>query len=181
MSIVLLAAISLALLAVVALLGFVGCALYAGAIPTVSDYWEQWDDWWMNKFVEVDNVCEAFLRERNGWSLVKYRWDNPDRLLSGPVGNGIWGNIHILFIPEESKFRFSYAVWRDEDRGVDQGHRVSLRFWSTSDDDGTGDYYLSTDNASETNVRQTLEQAWGKLVTLSRQREFHEDWIRLPL
>jgi hypothetical protein len=105
---------------------------------TSDDYWEQWGDWWMSKFVEVDKACDAFLRDRTEWSLVKYRWDNPDRLLSGPVHDGIWGNIHILLVPEASKFRFSYAVWYDKDLGTDHGHRESVRSWSTSDDDGSG-------------------------------------------
>jgi hypothetical protein len=77
---------------------------------------EEWRDW-NEKFVEVDKACDAFLRDRTDWSLVKYRWDNPDRLLSGHVREGVWGNIHIL-LPEASIFRFSYAIWRSAKRQV---------------------------------------------------------------
>lgn len=68
---------------------------------------------WSEKFAKIDRSCHAFLRDRNvhredseWWSVVMYRWDNPDRLLSGYVKDGVWGNIHILFLPEDDKFRF---------------------------------------------------------------------------
>jgi len=145
-----------------------------------DDYWEQWNDW-MDEFIAVDKACDAFLRNRPEWSLVKYRWDNPDRLLSGPVRDGFWGNIHILFVPEASTFRFTYAAWRDEDQGVDHGHRVSMRFWSTSNDDGSGDQHLSLHFATVTHVKQRLDQAWDGLLRLSRQSKFRKTRIALRL
>ena len=85
-----------------------------------SDYWDEWDITWSAYFAEVDKACHDFLRDRKEWSFVKYRWDNPDRMLSGPVSNGVWGNIHILFFPELSKFRFTFAAWR----GRGSRHRI---------------------------------------------------------
>jgi len=146
-----------------------------------DDYWEQWRDW-MDEFIAVDKACDAFLRRRGPkWSLVKYRWDNPDRLLSGPVRDGFWGNIHILFVPEASTFRFTYAAWRDEDQGIDHGKRVSMRFWSTSNDDGSGDRYLLRYEATVTNVQQTLDQAWDGLLRLSTQDKSRRTRIELQL
>jgi hypothetical protein len=146
-----------------------------------GDYWREWRPSWMTAFVEVDKACDEFLRDRTHWSLVKYRWDNPDRLLSGPLVDGFWGNIHILLVPEDSKFRFSYAAWRDVDLGVIHGLRVTRRFWSNSDDDGRGDHYLSLDDATGAIVKQTLDGAWVGLIRLSKQKKLREDLIKLPL
>jgi hypothetical protein len=143
----------------------------------VADYWEEWHSSWMNAFVQIDEACHAFLRERTDWSLVKYRWDNPDRLLSGPVHNGVWGNIHILFVSKASKFRFTYAVWRDEERQVEATVIVTRRLWSTSDDDGRGDRYLSLDEATVTRVKQILDEAWNSLSRLSRKGPLRHDVI----
>jgi hypothetical protein len=92
---------------------------------------------------------------------------------------GVWGNIHILLVPEASKFRFSYAVWYDEDLGIDQGYRVSLRSWSTSDDDASGDRYLSLDEATVTSVKRCLDETWAGLLRLSMQPMVHADRIRV--
>jgi hypothetical protein len=59
---------------------------------------EEWRDW-NEKFVEVDKACDAFLRDRTNWSLVKYRWDNQDRLLSGHVREGGLGKHSHLACP----------------------------------------------------------------------------------
>jgi hypothetical protein len=71
---------------------------------TSDDYWREWHASWMTAFVEVDKACDDFIRGRTQWSVIKNRWDNPDRLLSGPAAEGFLGNIHILFLPEASKF-----------------------------------------------------------------------------
>jgi hypothetical protein len=148
-----------------------------------DDYWEQWQTGWMKTFIEVDKACDQFLHERNGWSLVKYRWDNPDRLLSGLVQNGVWGNIHILFIPDNSIFRLTYSAWRDEDKGTDvyRTYRVSKRFWVTSDDDGGKDRFLKVDASAEV-VKRSLDEAWDRLLGLSKHGKFlREETIMLPL
>ena len=158
----------------------------------VDDYWEYWRPEWLKSFVAVDEACDQFLHERNReateprWSVVKYRWDNPDRLLSGAVLDGFWGNIHILLLPEASKFRLSYAAWRDEDVEVAHGgYRVSKRFWVTSDDNRRGDQYLPIEAPSKA-VKLSLDEAWDGLVALSKmglskQGKFREDIIKLPL
>jgi hypothetical protein len=148
-----------------------------------DDYWEQWQSWWMKAFSEVDKACDQFLHERKEWSLVKYRWDNPDRLLSGLVQNGVWGNIHLLFIPEHSMFRLTYSAWRDEDQGIDvhRAYRVSKRFWVTSDDDGSKDRFLKVDMPAEL-YKRSLDEAWDRLLGLSKHGKFlHEEPIMLPL
>jgi hypothetical protein len=152
----------------------------------VDDYWEHWRPEWLKSFVELDAACDDFLRERKEWSLVKYRWDNPDRLLSGVVWDGVWGNIHILLVPELSKFRLSYAAWRDKDQGVDAhgAYRVSRRSWLTSDDAG-GDTYLNRDTPAK-EFKLHLDKSWTVLLTLGEQldqkgRKFREDVIMLPL
>jgi hypothetical protein len=148
-----------------------------------DDYWEQWQISWMKAFPEVDKACDQFLHERKEWSLIKYRWDNPDRLLSGLVQNGVWGNIHLLFIPEHGMFRLTYSAWRDEDQGIDLHHayRVSKRFWATSDDDGSKDRFLKVDMRAEL-YKRSLDEAWDRLLGLSKHGEFlRVESIMLPL
>jgi len=149
-----------------------------------DDYWGQWQNWWdVKAFLEVDKACDQFLHERKEWSLVKNRWDNPDRLLSGLVQNGVWGNIHLLFIPENPMFRLTSSAWRDEDRGVDllRAYRVSKRFWVTSDDNGYKDRFLKVDAPAEI-IKQSLDEAWGWLLIVSKDGKFlREESIMLPL
>jgi hypothetical protein len=149
-----------------------------------DNYWEDWQDSWKNLFVEVDKACNAFLSDKTGWSVIQYRWDNPDRMLSGPVHDGFRGNIHILFVSETSTFRFSYAVWHDEDRVVDRGvdrrhpYRVSMRSWSTNNDYGDKDLNLPIKEATEEIVTKILDDTWGRLRKLSNLPPKRQDLIK---
>ena len=86
-----------------------------------------------------------------------------------------------MFVSDNSAFRFTYAVWRDEDKGIQGRYRVSQRFWTTSDDDGHMDQYLPLNKATASKVKESLDWAGDRLLDLSTRGKFREDYIKLPL
>ncbi len=144
-----------------------------------EDYWKDWDENWAKLFEQVEKATARFLAKREHWALVKFRWDSPEYLLSGPIREGLWGNIHVLLLPESSRFSFTYAIWRDEDLPVQGGLRVFKRNWSTSDD-MNGNIYLKLSPAS-LEIENILTDIWSKLEYLSKAQKFRTTDVKLPL
>ena len=149
-----------------------------------TGYWEFWSEWqalYSKIGHEVVAACRAFVRENSRWSFVAHRWDQPDWLLSGPLRDGVWGNIHILLLHETRKLRFTYALWRDVDEpSQKRGYRTFKRYWATSDDD-VGDRTLDWDSVSEASVRELILKSWESLRSLRERAKQRENTVRLRL
>jgi len=145
-----------------------------------EDYWRLWatkhDS--SSALARVDEACSKFLADKKSWTVVANRWDNIDRLLSGPVPDGIWANIHLLLVLETYQLRFTHAIWRDKDAGLKDGIREVVRLWSTSDD-GYGDTYVDVKAAHKELIREHLDKAWEGLAYLQNVSKFRESTIRL--
>lgn len=111
--------------------------------------------------------------------MLKWRWNNPDRQLWGPLTDGVWGNMHILWFPEKERFRFTFAAWRDEGEKRENGRVMFSRYWSTSDDIN-GERYLARAEATQDSVEGVLSEAWKGLNQLSREKKFRVIQITLP-